>query len=718
MRSPRAIIGAPVFNHEGEFREAIESILSQTFRDFRLVIVDDCSTDATEQIARKYAALDPRVEYYRNDRRVGMIANWRRAFDLGAERWPDAEYFAWASDHDVWHPRWLASLARELDENPSAVLAYPLHFRMAANSEIEDTRTWTFESRGVTQRLKRFNLAMWHMSAGNMVYGLARVADVRACGVFRHVLVPDRLLMMELSLRGQFCQVPEVLWFRRFYGRLFSLDRQRTSFFPNGRPLYAYVPWWISHAAVLSWVYGVKRKGELEITRAQGLLLGGTYFWLAGLLHFRQQLKGVRIAVRSRLRLTAKNILSGRRRRRLTDLAIRESRRTARRAVASVFRLGARGIRAVPGVGDALMDAVRPQRPVVETGALDLLHLQRIIARLRRTVRPIIVGPFLAEPEYELLYWIPFLRWLQKEAVIDPSQIVAVSRGGVETWYHGLCGRYVDALTLTGVPEVLARTEVGWHDSPERKLTPANVDATVITRVTRLAALRKPHVVNPAEMQRLFRHVWMGASDPDLIERHVIRQHLLPPPRPVGLALPDTYVAMRFAFTPSFPDTPENRRAARTLIESTAAGAGTTGRGGHPGGPGTEVVLLNTGVGPNGTPDANAEFDPGPLPHVHRIDASVTPVTALSVQSGIIARASRFVGSFDGLVCLAAHYGIPAVGVYSETPGMTPATLDAARRMASALRANVTLLRTHEVEGFAQSGTPVPRHEASVHGTV
>jgi hypothetical protein len=547
------------------------------------------------------------------------------------------------------------------------------------------------------------------MSAGNMVYGLARIADVRACGVFRHVLVPDRLLIIELSLRGQFCQVPEVLWFRRFYGRIFSLDRQRTSFFPDGRPLYAYVPWWISHASVLSWVYGVRRQGEVELTRAQGLLLGMTYFWLAGLLHARQQFKGARIYVRQKLRLTAKNIISERRRRRMVDLAVRETRRKARGAAASVLRLGARAVRAVPGVGDAVMDRIRPKRATVETGALDLLHLQRIVARLRRTARPIIVGPFLAETEYELLYWIPFLRWLQNEALVDPGQIVAVSRGGVETWYGGLCGRYVDVLNLSGMPELLARTEVGWHDSPERKLTPANVDATVVQRVTRLLALRKPHVVNPAEMQRLFRHVWMGASAPDLIERHVIRQHLQPPPRPDGLALPERYVAARFAFTPAFPDTPENRRIARSTIER-AIETSSTDASVSSSRSVCAVVLLNTGAeGP--------VFDPGPLPHVHRIDAFVTPVTALAVQSAVVARATKVVGTFDGLTCMAAHYGIPAVGVYSETPGMTSATLDAMRRTAAALRTSVTLLDPRDADGLARPNVASPHAEAGVHGT-
>ena len=63
---PRVIIGSPLFNHAKDFREAIESILSQTFTDFALVLVDDCSTDETPAIAREYEALDSRVSYHRN----------------------------------------------------------------------------------------------------------------------------------------------------------------------------------------------------------------------------------------------------------------------------------------------------------------------------------------------------------------------------------------------------------------------------------------------------------------------------------------------------------------------------------------------------------------------------------------------------------------------------------------------------------------------------
>ena len=97
---PRVILGSPLFNHAAHFREAIESVLNQTFTDFTLVLVDDCSTDETPQIAREYEALDSRVWFCQNDVRLGLIDNSRKALALARDRHPDAEYFAWVSDHD------------------------------------------------------------------------------------------------------------------------------------------------------------------------------------------------------------------------------------------------------------------------------------------------------------------------------------------------------------------------------------------------------------------------------------------------------------------------------------------------------------------------------------------------------------------------------------------------------------------------------------------
>ena len=55
-RCPRVTVGVPVFNGESFIAEALDSLLSQTFSDFEIVISDNASTDRTEEICRAYAA--------------------------------------------------------------------------------------------------------------------------------------------------------------------------------------------------------------------------------------------------------------------------------------------------------------------------------------------------------------------------------------------------------------------------------------------------------------------------------------------------------------------------------------------------------------------------------------------------------------------------------------------------------------------------------------
>ena len=98
-------IGMTLHNRAGHLREAVDSLLAQSYANFKLVLVDDGSTDETETIARSCERSDERVEYIRLPERRGMVSAWRTAFELATSN--GAPYFAWASDHDRWHPRWL-----------------------------------------------------------------------------------------------------------------------------------------------------------------------------------------------------------------------------------------------------------------------------------------------------------------------------------------------------------------------------------------------------------------------------------------------------------------------------------------------------------------------------------------------------------------------------------------------------------------------------------
>jgi glycosyltransferase involved in cell wall biosynthesis len=110
------VFGLPAYNHGHKLRQTLNSLLNQSLPNFRLIISDDGSTDETPAILKEYAARDDRIIHMRTPRRLGYIGNARRCFELARKQFPSTEYFAWASDHDIWHPRWLEVLALALDE--------------------------------------------------------------------------------------------------------------------------------------------------------------------------------------------------------------------------------------------------------------------------------------------------------------------------------------------------------------------------------------------------------------------------------------------------------------------------------------------------------------------------------------------------------------------------------------------------------------------------
>lgn len=112
-------IGMPVFNGERFIREALDSILSQTYREFELIISDNHSTDATPSIVRQYAALDSRIRYVRQPQNLGLFRNTEFVMQAGTGR-----YFMLVGDDDVYEPTYLERLVNILERSADVGLAY------------------------------------------------------------------------------------------------------------------------------------------------------------------------------------------------------------------------------------------------------------------------------------------------------------------------------------------------------------------------------------------------------------------------------------------------------------------------------------------------------------------------------------------------------------------------------------------------------------------
>jgi glycosyltransferase involved in cell wall biosynthesis len=122
MRNPVISIVLPVWNGERYLAEAIESILGQTFADFELIIVNDCSTDGSLALAQRFAAKDPRVVIVDNPQNLKLPASLNRGFEVATGR-----YFTWTSDDNRLLPDCLQVLYDGLVEHDADLVYSSYH---------------------------------------------------------------------------------------------------------------------------------------------------------------------------------------------------------------------------------------------------------------------------------------------------------------------------------------------------------------------------------------------------------------------------------------------------------------------------------------------------------------------------------------------------------------------------------------------------------------
>jgi hypothetical protein len=137
-----------------------------------------------------------------------------------------------------------------------------------------------FDTMGVRSRVARLRSAVRGMTAGNCIYGLVRARALEQAGIFTAVLEPDRHVLMQLLMLGEFSHVPQVLWYREVAGT-FSYQRQRQMFFPTHIPIHTYLPIAIQHFGVMLWSYGVRGRGRPSFGRLAGIAYAFAYLWYA-----------------------------------------------------------------------------------------------------------------------------------------------------------------------------------------------------------------------------------------------------------------------------------------------------------------------------------------------------------------------------------------------------------------------------------------------------
>ena len=219
--SPRATVGMPVYNGEKYLPAALDSVREQDEADLEIVISDNASTDATEEICRAAAADDPRIRYVRLPENRGGRFNFNHVLSLAT-----APYFTWAAADDIRRPAFVRRCLEVFAESdPATVLVYP--------------RTQIIDAGGiVTEDLNDADLAcdeptpherMGHFlraQAAHLFYGLHRTDALRRTRGIRPTVGNDLVILAELACQGPFALVPEQLFLQRRHSEQFSQQGQ------------------------------------------------------------------------------------------------------------------------------------------------------------------------------------------------------------------------------------------------------------------------------------------------------------------------------------------------------------------------------------------------------------------------------------------------------------------------------------------------------------
>jgi len=277
-------------------------------------------------------------------------------------------------------------------------------------------------------------------------------------------------------------------------------------------------------------------------------------------------------------------------------------------------------------------------------------QLEREIAAVARGRHPIIVGPWLSEVGFEVLYWIPFLRWFEDRYRVDRGRVVAVSRGGVADWYRDVAAGYVEIFDHVD-PDTFSRRNAERREDNEsggqKQTAPGALDRDVIAAVRRTAGLEHAVVCHPSLMYRLFGQFWFGNRALDLVMSHTRHLPLTVTP-PSELGLPAQYVAAKFYTGAALPDRAEYRCALRELVRLMALRM--------------PVVTLDTGM----ATDEHEDYLFRDVPNVISLRGQLTPRTNLGLQASVIAGAQQFIGTCGSVAWMAPMLGVDTVAVYAE----------------------------------------------------
>jgi glycosyltransferase involved in cell wall biosynthesis len=206
-KKPLISVIITAYNEEKYISDAIESILNQTFEDFSVTVMDDCSTDSTWDIVQRYCEKDSRIKAFRNEENLYIAANRNR----GIQR-TTGKYVVWQDGDDISLPHRLETLVNFMEKNPEVGICGS-YIESFNENGVLDTRKYFAKDEDLRNNIFRF-------SPVAQPAAILRRKCFEEFGYFDLAYPPAEDLEMSFRIgeKYKFANIPEVLLKYREHG--------------------------------------------------------------------------------------------------------------------------------------------------------------------------------------------------------------------------------------------------------------------------------------------------------------------------------------------------------------------------------------------------------------------------------------------------------------------------------------------------------------------
>jgi glycosyltransferase involved in cell wall biosynthesis len=261
-------IGLPAYNGEKTIKRTIDSILSQTVTNFKLIISDDGSTDSTPEICHKYEQKDKRIEYIQKKENKGWIWNW---IFLAEKAY--TKYFVWISQDDYWEPKFIEKNIDILEKNSEIV---------GSISDIEligpNIKNYFSDQEKINSNYSQKKLKIVRQVKGTYeekiknvlefnwiinLYSIFRTEKLKISLVHNIFVSWDYALILNIIKFGDLHVLDEVLAYRDTEGvtsmksMIDSLKTQKLGFFKTYFPYITYTIWCLKNLGLKNFIKNI-----------------------------------------------------------------------------------------------------------------------------------------------------------------------------------------------------------------------------------------------------------------------------------------------------------------------------------------------------------------------------------------------------------------------------------------------------------------------------